>query len=120
MDFAFVRALVLNDYVAGQRSSFDPVVFLHLRLVIFFEGVRSDGQLLAVAADRLNLSWYLSYDLAEPPPDDPILMRFREHSGADVFCRCFDLIVERCWATGLLRGEELYENATNGPGECPT
>jgi transposase len=47
LDFAFVRELVHDCYVAGVgRPSGDPVVFFRLQLVMFFEGIRSERQLL--------------------------------------------------------------------------
>ncbi len=55
--------------LAGGRPSVDPVVFFKLQLVMFFEDLRSERQLMEVAADRLSLRWYLDYDLFEPLPD---------------------------------------------------
>ncbi len=52
LDLRFVRELVRECYAAGGRPSIDPVVFFKLQLVLFFEGIRSERQLLAVAADR--------------------------------------------------------------------
>ncbi len=38
----------------------DPVVFFKLQLVMFFEGIRSERELMRVAADRLSsVRWYL-------------------------------------------------------------
>ena len=69
LDLAFVRELVQDCYKAGGRPSVDPVVFFKLQLILFFEGLRSERQLMAVVADRLSLRWYLGYDLDEPVPD---------------------------------------------------
>jgi hypothetical protein len=42
----------------------DPVVFFLLQLVMFFEGIRSERELMRVAADHLSsVRWYLGYDL---------------------------------------------------------
>src|SRR5690242_6491360 len=65
LDLAFVRELVAPFYAAVGRPSIDPVVFFKLQLILFFEGPRSERQLLRVAADRLSLRWYLGYDLAD-------------------------------------------------------
>src|SRR5215216_4736926 len=69
LDLSFVRDLVTDKYSAFGRPSIDPVVFFKLQLVMFFEGIRSERQLLDVAADRLSVRWYLGYDLHEPLPD---------------------------------------------------
>src|SRR3712207_7369945 len=52
LDLTFVRELVQPLYAAGGRPSIDPLVFFKLQLVMFFEGIRSERQLLRVAADR--------------------------------------------------------------------
>lgn len=57
LDLAFVREVVRPFYAAGGRSSIDPFVFFKLQLVMFFEDLRSERQLLRVAADRLSIRW---------------------------------------------------------------
>jgi transposase len=49
-----VRDLVRPFYAGGGRPSVDPVVFFKLQLVLFFEGLRSERELMRVAADRLR------------------------------------------------------------------
>jgi transposase len=112
LDLSFVRALVTDCYAAGGRPSVDPVVFFKLQLVMFFEGIRSERQLLAVAADRLSVRWYLGYDLDEPLPDHSSLTRIRDRYGIDIFHRFFERIVEQCQQAGLVWGAELYLDAT--------
>jgi transposase len=63
LDLSFVRELVVDRYAVVGRPSVDPVVFFELQLVLFFEGLRSERQLMEVAADRLSIRWYLGYDL---------------------------------------------------------
>ena len=112
LDLSFVRDLVADCHASGGRPSIDPVVFFKLQLVLFFEGVRSERQLLAVAADRLSVRWYLGYDLDEPLPDHSSLTRIRNRYGIDIFRRFFDTIVEQCQRAGLVWGQELYLDAT--------
>ena len=91
LDLAFVRDLVLPFYAAGGRPSIDPVVFFKLQLIMFFEGLRSERQLMRVAADRLSLRWYLGYDLHEVLPDHSSLTKIRDRYGVTIFRRFFDL-----------------------------
>ena len=44
-----------TPHADAGRPSIDPVVFFKLQLVLFFEGLRSERQLLRVVADRLSL-----------------------------------------------------------------
>jgi transposase len=90
----------------------DPVVFFKLQLVMFFEGIRSERRLVEVAADRLSVRWYLGYDLFEPLPDHSSLTRIRERYGLFVFRGFFEKVVEMCAEAGLVRGKELYFDAT--------
>ena len=111
-DLAFVRDPVRDTYAARGRPSIDPVVFFRLQLILFFEGLRSERQLLRVVADRLSLRWYLGYDLGEPLPDHSSLTRIRVRYGLDVFRRIFEAVVEQCQAAGLVWGRELYLDGT--------
>jgi transposase len=112
LDLSFVRELVEPLYANGGRPSVDPVVFFKLQLVMFFEDLRSERQLMGVVADRLSLRWYLGYDLQEPLPDHSSLTRIRERFGLEVFRRFFERIVEECVEAGLVWGEELFFDAT--------
>src|SRR5438046_5348552 len=69
LDLSFVRRFVQETYAGGGRLSIDPIVFFKLQLVMFFEVIRSEGQLMRPAAYRLSVRWYLVYDLDEPSPD---------------------------------------------------
>ena len=60
LDLSFVPDMVQDCYAAGMgRPSVDPRVFFKLQLVMFFEGIRSERQLLRLAADWLSLRWFL-------------------------------------------------------------
>ena len=111
-DLSFVRAWVADCYAERGRPSIDPVVFFKLQLVLFFEGLRSERQLMRVVADRLSLRWYLGYDLGEPLPDHSSLTRLRDRYGLDVFRRFFERVVDLCQDAGLIWGKELFFDAT--------
>jgi transposase len=114
LDLSFVRELVADRYAAAGRHSVDPVVFFRLELVMFFEGIRSERELMKIASDRLSsLRWYLGYDLHEPLPDHSSLTRIRERYGLEIFRGFFERIVEMCVEAGLVRGEEeLFFDST--------
>src|SRR5437764_1433406 len=112
LDLSFVRELVAPFYAAGGRPSIDPVVFFKLQLIMFFEGIRSERQLVRTASDRLSVRWYLGYDLHEELPDHSSLTRIRDRYGVDTFRRFFERIVEQCQNAGLVWGKELYFDGT--------
>lgn len=90
MDLSFVREFVGEKYAQAGRPSIDPIVFFKLQLVMFFEGIRSERELIRQGSDRLSVRWYLGYDLGEPFPDHSSLTRVRTRYGLDVFHRFFD------------------------------
>jgi transposase len=112
LDLSFVRDLVREYYREAGRPSIDPVVFFKLQLIMFFEGIRSERQLMRVVADRLSLRWYLGYDLTEALPDHSSLSRIRERYGVEIFQRFFEHIVDLCQQAGLVWGKELIFDAT--------
>ncbi len=112
LDLSFVREFVHETYACKGHPSIDPIVFFKLQLVMFFEGIRSERQLMRHAADRLSVLWYLGYDLDEPLPDHSSLTRIRERYGVEVFRRFFDAIVEQCQQEKLVWGKELYIDGT--------
>src|SRR3712207_764835 len=67
---------------------------------------------MRVAADRLSIRWYLGYDLHEPLPDHSSLTKIRERYGLEIFRNFFERIVEMCVEAGLVRGKELFFDAT--------
>jgi transposase len=112
LNLSFVRELVEDRYAASGRPSIDPEVFFRLQLVMFYEGIRSERELIRVVSDRLSVRWYIGYDLHEPLPDHSSLTRIRDRFGLSVFREFFERIVQLCVEAGLVWGEELYFDAT--------
>jgi hypothetical protein len=88
------------------------VIFFKLQLVMFFEGVRSERQLIETASLNLAHRWYLGYALDEDLPDHSSLTRIRQRLGVDIFQRFFEQVVDLCQQAGLVWGRELYFDAT--------
>ena len=112
LDLSFVRDWVEHEYAERGRPSVDPVVFFKLQLILFFEGLRSERQLMRVVADRLSLRWYVGYDFGDELPHHSSLTRIRARYGRVIFQRFFDQVVELCQDAGLVWGKELIFDAT--------
>src|SRR3954452_8830685 len=97
-------------HVRLQRRS--SLVTAKLQLVMFFEGIRSERQLIATAALNLAHRWYLGYALDEALPDHSSLTRIRQRLGIQIFQRFFERIVDLCQEAGLVWGRELDFDAT--------
>jgi transposase len=112
LDLSFVRDWTQELYSDRGRPSIDPVVFFKLQLVMFFEGIRSERQLIETASLNLAHRWYLGYALDEALPNHSSLTRIRQRLGIDIFQRFFEQIVDLCQEAGLVWGRELYFDAT--------
>jgi transposase len=54
LDLSFIRDWVADAYPRIGRPSVDPIVVFKLYLVMVFEGIRSERQLLMLATDRFG------------------------------------------------------------------
>ena len=112
IDLDFTRDLAGEFYSSIGRPSIDPVVFFKLQLIAFFEGIRSERQLMETVNLNLAHRWFIGYDLDEPVPDHSSLSRIRERYSLAAFQQFFEHIVELCIEAGLVWGEELYFDST--------
>jgi transposase len=112
LDLSFVREWSRDLYAERGRPSIDPVVFFKLQLIMFFEGIRSERQLIETASRNLAHRWYLGYALDEALPDHSSLTRIRQRLGVAIFERFFEKVVDLCQETGLVWGRELFVDAT--------
>jgi transposase len=112
LDLSFVRDWARELYAERGRPSINPVVFIKLQLVMFFEGLRSERQLITTACLNLLHRWCLGYALDEELPDHFSLTRIRQRLGIDFFQRFFEQIVDRCQEARLVWGLELYFDGT--------
>ena len=112
LDLSFVRTWVADCYADQGRPSIDPIVFFKLQLILFFEGLRPERQLMQTVALNLAHRWYLGYHLDEPLPDHSSLTRIRERLGLPIFARFFEHVVELCQAAGLVWGAEVVVDGT--------
>ena len=118
LDLSFVRDWVRDAYPNFGRPAIDPVVFFKLYLVMVFAGIRSERQLLALAADRLSVRWHRGHGLDEPLPAASTLTRLRQRLGLPIFRRFFEYVVDLCVEAGLVWGQELVADATRVPGNA--
>lgn len=118
LDLAFVRSWVAGCYADRGRPSIDPIVFFKLQLIMFFEGIRSERQLVELASLNLAHRWYLGYHLDEPLPDRSSLVKIRQRLGLAIFRLFFEYVIDLCEDAGLIWGTEVLADATRIPGNA--
>jgi transposase InsO family protein len=98
LDLGFVRELVRDRYAVIGRPSLDPVVFFKLQLILFFEGLHSERQLIrdqdaVYAGDFRARAQALGIETVLTPVQSPSANAFAEHWVGTVRRECLDWLL---------------------------
>lgn len=91
----------------GGRPGIDPVVYLKMLMVGFFEDLPSERAIASRCADSLSVRGFLGYELCEATPDHSSLSVIRDRLGLELYQCIFELILEALHQHGLLKGRHL-------------
>ena len=110
--FAFaakVRALCAPAYDESGvgRPGIDPVVYLKMIMVGFFEDLPSERAIAARCADSMSIRAFLKYELNEKTPEHSSFTVIRQRLGLEIYERIFTLTLQALREHGLLRGKNL-------------
>ena len=111
---AKVRALCAPAYDKSGvgRPGIDPVVYLKMIMVGFFEDLPSERAIAARCADSLSIRAFLKYELQEKTPEHSSLTVIRQRLGLEIYESIFVLMLEALQQHGLLRGKNLGIDAS--------
>jgi len=87
----------------GQKS-IDPVVFYKLCLVGYLENISSDRQLINHCSMRLDILFFLGYDLDEELPWHSTVSRTRQLFPEEIFELVFTQVLQMCVDKGMVSG----------------
>jgi transposase len=106
---AKVRALCgpAYDKSGVGRPGIDPVVYLKMIMVGFFEDLPSERAIAARCADSMSIRAFLKYELHEKTPDHSSFTVIRQRLGLEIYQRIFTLTLQALREHGLLRGKNL-------------
>ena len=106
---AKVRAMCASAYDQSGvgRPGIDPVVYLKMIMVGFFEDLPSERAIAARCADSMSIRAFLKYELDEKTPDHSSFTVIRQRLGLAVYERIFTLTLQALREHGLLRGKNL-------------
>lgn len=88
---------------SGQKS-IDPVVFFKLCLVGYLENIISDRDLIQHSSMRLDILFFLGYDIDEPLPWHSTISRPRQLYPEKVFEEVFTKVLIMCIDKGMVSG----------------
>lgn len=89
------------------RPGIDPVVYLKMIMVGFFEDLPSERAIAARCADSIAIRGFLNYELDENTPEHSSLTVIRQRLGLDTYQKVFTLCLQALQEHGLLRGKHL-------------
>ena len=89
------------------RPGIDPVVYLKMTMVGFFEDLSSERAIAARCADSMSIRAFLKYELNEKTPEHSSFTVIRQRLGLEIYERIFTLTLQALREHGLLRGKNL-------------
>lgn len=104
LDLQYIRQLTTPFYGSCGQKSIDPEVFMKLMLVGYLENIISDRKLMQHCAMRLDILYFLNYDIDEPLPWHSTLSRTRALLPDTIFTEAFERVLAMCIEKGMVGG----------------
>ena len=92
-------------YGSEGQQSIDPVVFFKLMLIGYLENLGSDRRIISTVSMRLDMLFFIGYDIDEPLPWHSTLSRTRQLYGEDIFKELFRKVLSLCIDKGMVAGK---------------
>lgn len=108
----FVREEVVGCYGRKGNVSVDPVIVMKMMLLLFWDNVRSERELMRIIPLRIDYLWFLGYNLEDEIPNHSVLSKARRRWGPEVFARLFRQSVEQCLEAGLIEGNKVHADSS--------
>jgi len=93
-----------NYYGTEGQQSIDPVVFFKLMLIGYLENLGSDRRIINTVSLRLDMLFFIGYDIDESLPWHSTLSRTRQLYGEEVFKQLFKDVLKQCIDKGMVAG----------------
>jgi transposase len=104
LDLRFLTKATAQYYGTEGQKSIDPVVFFKLILVGYLENLNSDRRIIEHAKMRLDILYFIGYDIDEELPWHSTLSRTRQLYGEEVFLQLFRQVLKLCIDKGMVSG----------------
>ena len=104
LDLHWLYKATKKYYGTEGQQSIDPVVFLKLILIGYLENLGSDRRIIDTVSMRLDMLFFIGYDIDEPLPWHSTLSRTRQLYGEEVFKQLFKDVLRQCIDKGMVAG----------------
>ena len=91
-------------YGTEGQQSIDPAVFFKLMLIGYLENLGSDRRIINTVSMRLDMLFFIGYNIDKPLPWHSTLSRTRQLYGEDLFKQLFKQILKQCIDKGMVAG----------------
>lgn len=104
LDLSFIRKQTSEYYGKEGQKSIDPVVFFKLILIGYIENLNSDRKIIEHASMRMDMLYFIDYDIDEVLPWHSTLSRTRKLFGEKLFLEVFRKVLSLCIDKGMVCG----------------
>jgi transposase len=104
LDLHWLYKSTKKYYGTEGQQSIDPVVFFKLMLIGYLENLGSDRRIINTVSLRLDMLFFIGYDIDEPLPWHSTLSRTRQLYGEELFKDFFKQILKQCIDKGMVAG----------------
>jgi transposase len=104
LDLSSIYKDTKDLYGSTGNPSIDPVVFFKLMLTGYLENITSDRKLVEHCSMRMDILYFLGYDIDEPLPWHSTISRTRQLYPAAVFESLFNKVFALCVDKGIVSG----------------
>ncbi|TXD72007.1 transposase, partial [Aequorivita antarctica] len=104
LDLEYLYTLTRDFYGDSGQKSIDPIVFFKLCLVGYLENITSDRKLVEHCGMRMDILYFLGYDIDEELPWHSTISRTRQLFPEDVFEAVFTKVFTLCVDAGMVSG----------------
>lgn len=104
LDLKFISGATAKYYGREGQQSIDPEVFFKLLLVGYLENLNSDRKIIEHSKMRLDILYFIGYDIDEELPWHSTLSRTRQLYGEEEFLQLFRQVLKMCIDKGMISG----------------
>lgn len=104
ISFQFLYKATEKYYGREGQQSIDPAVFFKLILVGYLENLNSDRRIIEHARMRMDILFFIGYDIDEELPWHSTLSRTRQLIGEEIFLALFRAVLKLCIDKGMVSG----------------
>lgn len=104
LDLSFLYRDTKELYGSTGNPSIDPVVFFKLLITGYLENITSDRKLVEHCSMRMDVLYFLGYDLDEELPWHSTISRTRQLYPESLFEKLFNKVFALCVDSGMVSG----------------